>query len=367
MNNKKISILIALLLVFSVTLSGCEKKSENKPVAPQSNEQTDSKKASDEQSKDNQENQKANETTKKDLKKIKIILDWTPNTNHTGLYCAKELGLFDKMGYEVSITQPPEGSTTQLIGAGGGELGISFQDTLAKNFVSKTPLPVTAVAAILQHNTSGIISLKEQGIDQPKKMTGKKYSTWDDPIEKALLKKMVNDDGGNFDKIELVPFGTDVISALKTNSDSAWVYYAWDGVATNVKGLETNFLYFKDYIKEADYYTPVIIANNKWLDSNPDDASALLSAISEGYNYAIANPEKAADFLLKNAPELDKELVYESQKWINTYYKDNDVEFGYIDPARWNKFYKWLFDNKLIEKEIPENFGFTNDYLPITN
>ena len=104
----------------------------------------------------------------KSSQKIKIVLDWVPNTNHTGLYVAKDLEYFKEEGLEVEIVQPPEGSTTALIGAGGAEFGISFQDILAKSFAKENPVPVTAIAAILQHNTSGIISLKEKGIDSPK-------------------------------------------------------------------------------------------------------------------------------------------------------------------------------------------------------
>ena len=187
-------------------------------------------------------------------KKISIVLDWTPNTNHTGLFVAKELGYFKEEGLEnIEIVQPPEGSTTALIGAGGAQFGISFQDTLAKSFSNDSPVPVTAVAAIIQHNTSGIISLKDKGIDSPKKLEGHKYATWDDEIEKAILKKIITDDGGDFGKVKMIPNTvTDVVTALKTDIDAVWVYYAWDGVATELAGLQTNFLNFADYGKELD-------------------------------------------------------------------------------------------------------------------
>ena len=44
-------------------------------------------------------------------------------------------------------------------------------------------------------------------------------------------------------------------------------------------------------------------------------------------------------------------------------YKAEVEQWGYIDPARWDAFYKWLGDNELIEQEIPAGFGFSNDYL----
>ena len=279
----------------------------------------------------------------KDNKKIRIVLDWVPNTNHTGLYVAKDLGYFKEEGLDVEIVQPPEGSTTALIGAGGAEFGISFQDTLAKSFARENPVPVTAVAAILQHNTSGIISLKEKGIDSPKKLEGKKYATWEDNIEQAILKKLVTDDKGDFSKVKLIPYTiTDVVTGLKTDVDAVWVYYAWDGIATERAGLQTNFLKIRDYGEELDYYSPVIIANNDFLKKNPEIAKKVLEAIKKGYEYAIKNPEESAKILVKNSPELDINLVTASQKWISKEYQSDAKEWGIIDGNRWNRFYEWL-------------------------
>ena len=298
-------------------------------------------------------------------KKISIVLDWTPNTNHTGLFVAKELGYFKEEGLEnVEIVQPPEGSTTALIGAGGAQFGISFQDTLAKSFSSDSPVPVTAVAAIISHNTSGIISVKDKGIDSPKKLEGHKYATWDDEIEKAILKKIITDDGGDFKKVKMIPNTvTDVVTALKTDIDAVWVYYAWDGIATELAGLQTNFLNFADYGKELDYYSPVIIANNDYLKKNPEEAKKVLKAIKKGYEYSIKNPKEAAKILVKNAPELKLELVTASQEWLASKYTSYATEWGVIDQKRWDLFYEWLFKNGLIKKEIPKGYGFSNDYL----
>lgn len=300
----------------------------------------------------------------KNNQKIKIVLDWVPNTNHTGLYVAKDLGYFKEEGLDVEIVQPPEGSTTALIGAGGAEFGISFQDTLAKSFAKENPVPVTAVAAILQHNTSGIISLKEKGIDSPKKLEGKKYATWEDNIEQAILKKLVTDDKGDFSKVKLIPYTiTDVVTGLKTDVDAVWVYYAWDGIATERAGLQTNFLKIRDYGEELDYYSPVIIANNDFLKKNPEIAKKVLKAIKKGYEYAMKNPEESAKILVKNSPELDINLVIASQKWISKEYQSDAKEWGIIDASRWNRFYEWLYKNKAVEREIPKDFGYSNEYL----
>lgn len=307
---------------------------------------------------------KAKTDTKKE--KITVVLDWTPNTNHTGLYVAEEKGYFDKAGIELDIVQPPEDGAEVLVASGKAQFGVSFQDTLAPAFTGDSPLPVTAVAALIQHNTSGIVSRKGDGMERPKGMEGKKYATWDMPVEKAMIKNLVTGDGGDFDKIQMIPSAVDdEVAALKSNSvDAIWIFYAWAGIATEVKGLETDYFAFKDLNPVFDYYTPVLIGNNEFLKKNPDVAKAFMGALQKGYEDAIAKPEECAEILLKADPTLDKELVMASQKWLADQYKAEVPQWGYIDPNRWNGFYNWLNENKLVEGNLPKDVGFSNDYLP---
>lgn len=295
---------------------------------------------------------------------IKVVLDWTPNTNHTGFYVALEKGYFQEKDLNVEMIQPPEDGATPLVASGKAQFGIDFQDYIAPAFTKDQPLPVTTVAALIQHNTSGIISLKGSGIDKPRGMSGKTYATWDLPVEKEIIRSVVEKDGGNYDQIEMVPTTvTDVLAALNTDIDAVWVFYGWDGIATEVKGLETDYFAFKDILPVLDYYSPILIGNNEYLEKNQEETKLFLQALSQGYEYAIENPEEAGEILLKENPELDRELVMASQKYLAEEYKSEVDQWGYIDGERWDGFYGWLFENDLIEKEIPKGYGFTNEYL----
>ena len=146
-------------------------------------------------------NNKNKEEKQGELKKITVCLDYTPNTNHTGLYVAKNQGFYEEMGLDVEIVQPTDDNGAVLMCASNqAQFAIKEQDGLAATFASDDPLGVTAVAAILQHNTSGIMSRKGDGIDTPKGLENKTYSTWDSPIEQAIIKHVVKKDGGIYDK-----------------------------------------------------------------------------------------------------------------------------------------------------------------------
>lgn len=302
------------------------------------------------------------------LKQITVCLDWTPNTNHTGLYTAIDKGYFKKQGLKVKVVQPSDDGAAQIVGSGKAQFGVDAQDTMASGLVGKNRVPITAVAAILQHNTSGIISRKEDGITSPKGMMNHKYATWDLPIEKAMLKTLVEQEGGDFSKVKLIPSTvTDEASALKKKSvDCIWVFNGWATIACKQAGLKVNFWYFKDLNKTFDYYTPVYIANTDYLKKNPKQAKAFMKALSEGYNYAAKHPKESADILLKHNKELrsNKKLVYASQKYLSKQYIADAKQWGYIDPARWNRFYSWLNQNKLTKQALKKNQGFTDAYLP---
>ena len=299
------------------------------------------------------------------LEKVTILLEWTPNTNHTGLYVAQKLGYYERQGLDVSIVQPEESSATTLVAAGKAEFGIGCQDTMVSAFQSETALPITAIAALIQHNTSGIISLKGNGMDRPKGMEGKTYATWGLDMEQGMIKDVVEKDGGDFSKINMVPNNvTDELSALQTNIDAVWVFYAWTGVAAGVKGIDIDYFAFKDLNPDFDYYTPLIISNNDYIEEHPETVKKFLKATRDGYEYAIENPEEAADILIESDNALDEDIVLASQKWLQDQYKAEVERWGEFDTERWDSFYTWLYDQGIIAEKIPSGFGFTNDYLP---
>ena len=305
---------------------------------------------------------------KTENEKITIVLDWTPNTNHTGIFVAEANGYFKEAGLEVEIVQSPESSAETLVASGKAQFGVSFQDSLAPAFAGHEALPVTAVAAGIQPNTSGIISRKGEGLHTPKGLEGKKYATWDLEVEKETIRDVMKADGGNFDLVELIPSTvTDEVSALKSRSvDAIWIFYAWAGVACETAGLETDYFEFADINPVFDYYTPVIIGNNAWLEENPEAAKAFVEALSKGYTYAVENPGNAADILMEAAPELksNSELVYASQEYLASEYIADASKWGEFDPDRWAAFYNWLNEKNLLEEKINPDFGYTNDYLP---
>ena len=209
MINKCASMLLASLCL-GVLLTGCGKVSDTgeNTASAQAAEGTQKDAANKENvNKENVNKENVNKengsqeekAAKQDVRKLTFVLDWTPNTNHTGIYVAREKGYFKDAGLEVEIVQPPENGAEVLAASGKAQFAMSFQDSLAPAFSGDNPLPVTAVAGVIQHNTSGMISRKGEGMDRPRGLEGKKYATWDLPVEKATIKDVMEADGGTIE------------------------------------------------------------------------------------------------------------------------------------------------------------------------
>ena len=296
--------------------------------------------------------------------KLTFCLDYTPNTNHTGIYVAKNQGFFEEEGFDVEIVQPADGTAEAAIASGQAQFGVSYQDYIAACY-DEGNTGLTAVAAIIQHNTSGIMSRQEDGITRAKEMEGHVYTTWEMAVEQATIKQIMESDGGDFSKLKMVPFTVDdEVQGLKANMfDCVWVYEGWAVQNAAVQDYPVNYFSFKDMDDVFDFYTPVLAANNDFMKSNPDAVKAFLRAAKKGYEFAVEHPEDAAQILCDEVPELDSALVEASAKYLADQYTADASSWGVIDGKRWAAYFQWLNDNDLVENKLDVNAGFDTSYL----
>lgn len=310
-----------------------------------------------------EENNQTGESSGKQLKKVQLLLDWSPNTNHTGIYVARDKGYFAEQGLDVEIIMPGDDGANPAVAAGTVPFGVSYQETVTMARVEG--LPIVSVAAVIQHNTSGFASPKEKGIDSPKKFEGMRYGGWGAPVEEAVIDSIMRTQDADIEKVELLSIGDgDFFTAVKRDIDFAWIFYGWTGVEAELRGEELNMVYLTDYSEKLDYYTPVIVTNEKMIAEEPKVVESFVAAVAKGYQFAIEKPEEAADVLIKAVPDLNEELVRASQKWLSPYYKDDAPRWGEQKLSVWQNYADWMHENKLLDGELDAEKAFTNQFLP---
>jgi ABC-type nitrate/sulfonate/bicarbonate transport system substrate-binding protein len=292
-----------------------------------------------------------------------LSLDWVPNTNHTGFYVAQAMGWYAEEGIDLQIQIPSDpAAALKQVAYGNTEFGVSFQEevTIARS----NDIPVVSLAAIIQHNTSAFAALADSGIVRAKDIEGKRYASYGLPIERPILGQLMACDGGDINQVEFIDVGFDVFPALVSKrADLAWIFLAWDGVQAEIMGVKLNTLPLYGSCVP-DYYTPVVVAGESTIANKPDLVRRFIKATARGYEYAIANPEKAVESLLVASPETDPELASRSQKWLSPRYQDDAARWGVQKPEVWKEFVEFMVNNGLITKPIDPLKAFSNDFLP---
>ncbi len=300
-----------------------------------------------------------------DLIPVTMMLDWVPNTNHTGLYVAQAQGWYKEQGLDVRIVEPSQENTVvQVVAAGQADFGVSYQEEVTH--ARAEDVPVVSIAAIIQHNTSGFASPQAKGLVRPKDLEGKKYGAFGSPIEKAMLTALLACDGGDASRIEFVDVGwADYFVITQRDVDFAWIFYGWTGIEAEVRGEPLNVIMLSDWVQcVPDYYTPVIIASEKTVAEHKDLARRFMAATSRGYRYAIEHPAEAADILLKATPESNPALIRRSQQWLSPRYQADAARWGEQTLTVWQRYADWMADQGLIPRRIDPAKAFTTEFLP---
>ncbi len=295
--------------------------------------------------------------------KVTLVLDWFPNTNHSGLYIAREKGWFAEAGVEVEIQQPSDPSASiKLVGAGQAEVGISYQP--AVEIARAQDVPVVSVAALLQHNTAAYAAKEGRNITRPKEFEGKRFGTSGLAQIEPTLRTVMQCDGASIQRVEMINVGQRLSPSLLADQvDVVSMLPAWEGIDLELKGNRLVFIPQREWCVP-DVYTIVFISSEQTIASKPNALRRFVAATSRGYEYAVSNPTEAADILLRAAPDLDKELVRRSQAVLSTQYRADASKWGIQTADKWQKHADWMLENKLIAKAIDVSRAFTNVFLP---
>ncbi|MCC6237814.1 MAG: ABC transporter substrate-binding protein [Dehalococcoidia bacterium] len=300
------------------------------------------------------------------LTPVTLMLNWTPNNHHAGIYLAEARGWYGEAGIDLRIVEPSQAGADAVVATGGADFGISQSESLLP--ARSEGAPIVAIATLLPYNDSSLMVLGDRGITRPRDLAGKRYGGYGGALETQLVKTLVACDGADPESVNFVEVGNiDYLVGMSSGRfDFVWVFEGWDVLrARAVTGANVASIKFVDYQNcIPDWYTPIIIASEKTLAERPELARRFLEATTRGYQAAAREPLEAANALLAAAPELDADLVKASAVYHASRYLADDGRWGFQQADTWSRFAAFLRRAKLLEKDVDTTKAFTNDYLP---
>src|SRR4051794_11687598 len=211
---------------------------------------------------------------------VRLALDWTPNTDHTGFFVARHEGWYRDAAIDLQILPYATATPETLLAAHQAECGISFQDSMT--FAVAAGADIVSVAAILQRTASAIGVLADGPILRPRDLDGRTYAGFGYPNEDPTLKFVIKADGGT-GTFKTATLDAAAYEALYNHqADFTIPFTAWEGVEAQERGIALRYFQFADY-GFPEYYQVVLACARQWLKRAPDAARRFVAATVRGF------------------------------------------------------------------------------------
>jgi ABC-type nitrate/sulfonate/bicarbonate transport system substrate-binding protein len=297
---------------------------------------------------------------------LTLMLNWTPNAHHVGIFAAAANGWYDDIGIDLTVIEPADAGVEQAVAAGAADVGMAQAESLLP--ARAAGVPVVSVATVLPVNDSSLFSLAEDGITAPRDLEGTRYGGFGGALETEIISALMRCDDADPTAVEFVTLGNiDYLAGMRADQfDTAWVFSGWDALrAREVAGTDVNEIRFADW---ADciptWYTPVVLAAESTLDDDPTLVEDFLAVTARGYALAVDDPAQAAAHLVEEVPELDADLVEASVAYYAPLFMPDSGRWGEQEESVWTEFAAFLNDSGVASRPTDGASAFTNELLP---
>ena len=257
---------------------------------------------------------------------INVMLDWTPNTNHVGLYAAKALGYYKDEGININILPVSSAGAEQAVETGVANIGFSTLSNVAAFDAKGAHLQL--IFDLTQKDVAIWCALaSNKSIKTPKDFSGKTFVTFGSAEQKAVLREMIKNAGGT-GQFSTVTVGTSTFQTLESGKGTFGGFYStWEGVESQLSGPKLTCFKSVDWGVPGNPTQLGYAVNTSWEQSHEKEVQEFVDATARGYAYAVANPIQAAHFLVQGAKptvvpiklaEASMENIIDNNDWGNS-------------------------------------------------
>ncbi len=311
------------------------------------------------------------------LRHVTFMLSWAPDTNHIGVYVARNKGYYRDAGLDVDIVAVAQSGAEQAVNNGVADFALS---NLTNVGVYATKGAQLKQVMQVQQKTSAIwcALASNKAIERPRDFDGRTFATFGSSESDAVVRRMIETDGGkgDFDKVTV---GTSTFATLASGrADFGGFYATWEGVQAKMNGPELRCFTEPDYGVPGNADSIGIITSDRLVDDDPELVRAFVQATQRGYRYAYEHGDEAASVLVHDAPEanLDEAFVAESMRTIvdGQYWgdrkqiDDGDFVLGSIDYDGTQRYFDFLAEsdayadaNGRVVHEAPRSHDLATD------
>jgi ABC-type nitrate/sulfonate/bicarbonate transport system substrate-binding protein len=296
--------------------------------------------------------------------KATLILDFTPNAVHAGIYRALAAGYYKRENIDLRVVEPTSTQETlKLIDAGRAQFGLADGSDVAG--LIDAGGDAQAVMALVQRPLGGLIGLASEQLRSPADLAGKSVGVTGVPSDEAVLDTELREAGVSPKRVKLVTVGFNGGQALVAGRVAAFTgFIPDDGVALAVSGHPITAFALDQYGGPA-YPGLVAFTTRGLIASDPALVRDFVAATVHGYEDTLAAPARSLTELEAANPTLPRKLTAASLKvYLPLFATGHNTPFGTLRDANVAAMSKWMLAAGLIHAPIaPTRYG-TNEFVP---
>ncbi len=281
-----------------------------------------------------------------------LVLDFTPNAVHSGIYAAQREGYYGDEGVDLTIRQPGESTDApKLLAAGRADFAIL--DIHDLGIANERGIEIVATMPLVQRPLASVIARADRGIATPRGLEGRTVGVTGLPSDEAVVDSEVSADGGDPAEVKRVTIGFNAISALAAGKVDAATGF-WNAEAVALRQQRVPIRVFKVDEYGAPPYPELVLATSRQMvEDDPDLVRSVLAATTHGYEFTEEHPDQGLDDLLAEVPSLDRA---EQQAQLQVLLPD--LHPDPFDLAVLRAWAAWDFKHGLLERPLDVEQAF---------
>jgi putative hydroxymethylpyrimidine transport system substrate-binding protein len=304
-------------------------------------------------------------TTPSGTQRVRLVLDYTPNPDHAGIYAAIREGDFRRAGLDVRPVVPSDpAAPLKLLASGRADVVVSYEPELL--LARDRGLDAVAIGALVQVPLTSIMSVGKGGLTRVGQLEGKKVGTAGIPYQSAYLKTIAEHAGLDAGRIKEVNVGFGLVPAMLSHRVDATLGAFW-----NIEGVQLARAHKHPHIIRVEkagvptYNELVLVARGADLRAHGELYRTFLQALARGQRAVQRDPRVGVDALLDADHDLDRgDTEAQVRATVPAFFpSDPKKSFGYMDPRQWAAYARWMQSNKLLTRPATPR-ALTNEFLP---
>ncbi len=267
-----------------------------------------------------------------------LVLDFSPNAVHSGIYSAVGRGYDEAEGVNLRVREPGSSSEgLKLLLAQRAEFAVLDIHDLA--LARQQGRDIVGVMALVQRPLAAVLAAPQ--IRRPADLEGASAGVTGLPSDSAVLRSVVSGDGGDPARVREVTIGFNAVASLLGGRvDAATAFWNVEGVA--LARRRPGFRQFRvDEFGAPAYPELVLCVTRHTLDDDPSLVRAAVRALVRGYEFTLSDPQSSAQDLVERVRGLKPELVKAELDAVSPALQGSADRFGELQLSRLRVWAAW--------------------------